>query len=99
MGASALFTCNPAHRWWYYPNMTRDETIFIKFHDSDHSRAWRALHLTGSYYLLFQFTVSFGKRVPDMPLYALFVIPLVAVFVLRMISMASKPSPRPAQAG
>lgn len=62
-------------------------------------RAWRALHLTGSYYLLFQFTVSFGKRVPDMPLYALFVIPLVAVFVLRMISMASKPSPRPAQAG
>src|SRR6266851_4291755 len=24
-------------------------------------RAWRLLHLTGGYYLLFQFTVSFGK--------------------------------------
>jgi DMSO/TMAO reductase YedYZ heme-binding membrane subunit len=62
-------------------------------------RAWRALHLTSGYYLLFQFTVSFGKRVPDMPLYALFLIPLVAVFVLRMVSMAVKAAPRPAQAG
>jgi methionine sulfoxide reductase heme-binding subunit len=32
--------------------------------------------------------VSFGKRIPDMPLYALFLIPLVAVFALRMIAMA-----------
>jgi hypothetical protein len=24
--------------------MTADEVIFIKFHDSDHSRAWRAPH-------------------------------------------------------
>ena len=24
--------------------MTRDEAIFIKFHDSDHGRAWRTLH-------------------------------------------------------
>jgi len=63
------------------------------------SRAWRALHLAGGYYLLFQFMVSFGKRIPDMPLYALFLIPLVAVFVLRMVSMAAKASPRPAQAG
>jgi sulfoxide reductase heme-binding subunit YedZ len=62
-------------------------------------RAWRALHLSGGYYLLFQFTVSFGKRIPDMPLYALFLIPLVAVFALRMISMASKAAPRTAQAG
>ena len=62
-------------------------------------RAWRALHLTGGYYLLFQFTVSFGKRIPDMPLYALFLIPLVAVFVLRMVSMAVKAAPRPARAG
>jgi DMSO/TMAO reductase YedYZ heme-binding membrane subunit len=60
-------------------------------------RAWRTLHLAGGYYLLFQFMVSFGKRVPDMPLYALFLIPLVAVFVLRMVSMAAKASPRPAQ--
>lgn len=33
-------------------------------------RAWRALHLTGGYYLWLQFMVSFGKRVPAMPLYA-----------------------------
>ena len=62
-------------------------------------RGWRALHLSGGYYLLFQFTVSFGKRIPEMPLYALFLIPLVAVFALRMIGMAAKPAPRPAQAG
>ena len=61
------------------------------------ARAWRRLHLIGGYYLLFQFTVSFGKRIPDMPLYALFLIPLLAVFVLRMVSMAAKAAPRPAQ--
>ena len=62
-------------------------------------RAWRALHLVGGYYLLLQFTVSFGKRIPEMPLYALFLIPLLAVFVLRMVAMASRPAPRPLQAG
>jgi sulfoxide reductase heme-binding subunit YedZ len=61
-------------------------------------RAWRTLHLTGGYYLLFQFTVSFGKRIPDMPLYALFLIPLAIVFALRMISMAQKSARRPVQA-
>ena len=61
------------------------------------ARAWRRLHLVGGYYLLFQFMVSFGKRIPDMPLYALFLIPLVAVFMLRMVSMAAKAAPRPAQ--
>ena len=54
------------------------------------ARAWRMLHLTGGYYLLFQFAVSFGKRIPDMPLYALFLIPLFAVFALRMIAMAPR---------
>jgi sulfoxide reductase heme-binding subunit YedZ len=43
--------------------------------------------------------VSFGKRIPDMPLYALFLIPLVAVFALRMISMAAAQTPRTVQAG
>jgi DMSO/TMAO reductase YedYZ heme-binding membrane subunit len=61
--------------------------------------AWRRLHLIGGYYLLFQFTVSFGKRVADMPLYALFLIPLVAVFALRMISMATARTPRTIAAG
>lgn len=54
------------------------------------ARAWRMLHLVGGYYLLLQFTVSFGKRIPDMPLYALFLIPLLAVFALRMIAMAPR---------
>ena len=31
-------------------------------------RAWRALHLLGGYYLCAQFVVSFGKRIPAMPL-------------------------------
>jgi sulfoxide reductase heme-binding subunit YedZ len=62
-------------------------------------RAWRMLHLTGGYYLWFQFVVSFGKRIPGMPLYALFLIPLLVVMALRLIAMASAPAPRTAQAG
>ena len=44
MAAATIFHHNPAHRWWYFPDMTADEVIFIKFHDSDHRRAWRAPH-------------------------------------------------------
>lgn len=62
------------------------------------SRAWRRLHLIGGYYLLLQFTVSFGKRIPEMPLYALFLVPLAAVFALRMISMAARSAPHQVQA-
>jgi sulfoxide reductase heme-binding subunit YedZ len=62
------------------------------------ARAWRRLHLIGGYYLLLQFMVSFGKRIPDMPLYALFLVPLIAVFTLRMIAMAPR-AQAPAQAG
>ena len=57
-------------------------------------RAWRRLHLIGGYYLLFQFTMWFGKRIPDMPLYALFLIPLVAVLALRMIAWRRARTPR-----
>jgi methionine sulfoxide reductase heme-binding subunit len=60
-------------------------------------RAWRILHLTGGYYLLFQFMVSFGKRIPDMPLYGL--IPLLAVMALRLIAMVSARTPRTVRAG
>ena len=42
--AAAIFHHNPAHRWWYFSNMTRDEAILLKFHDSDHSVAWRTPH-------------------------------------------------------
>jgi hypothetical protein len=44
MNAASIFMHNPAHRWWYFPDMDRDEVLFITFHDSDHSRAWRCLH-------------------------------------------------------
>jgi sulfoxide reductase heme-binding subunit YedZ len=62
-------------------------------------RAWRILHLTGGYYLWFQFMVSFGKRIPGMPLYSLFLIPLLAVMALRLIAMASARAPRAVRAG
>lgn len=42
--AAAIFYHNPAHRWWYFSNMTRDEALLFKFHDSDRSRAWRCPH-------------------------------------------------------
>lgn len=44
MMAATIFHHSPDHRWWYYPDMTRDEVILIKFHDSDHNRAWRTPH-------------------------------------------------------
>jgi DMSO/TMAO reductase YedYZ heme-binding membrane subunit len=62
-------------------------------------RAWRTLHLAGGYYLWIQFMASFGQRVPGMPLYSLFLIPLVIVMALRLIAMASKRTPRTAEAG
>jgi DMSO/TMAO reductase YedYZ heme-binding membrane subunit len=68
-------------------------TSFDRTADAVGPRAWRILHLTGGYYLLLQFMVSFGKRIPDMPLYALFLIPLLAVFALRMIAMTSRARP------
>ncbi|MAW79858.1 MAG: hypothetical protein CMI63_06440 [Parvularcula sp.] len=44
MVAATIFFHNPKHRWWYFPDMTKDEVVFIKFHDSDHSRPWRTPH-------------------------------------------------------
>jgi sulfoxide reductase heme-binding subunit YedZ len=61
-------------------------------------RVWRSLHLAGGYYLWFQFMVSFGKRIPAMPLYSLFLIPLLVVLALRLIAMAQRAG-RPVQAG
>ncbi|TWA98364.1 hypothetical protein [Bradyrhizobium stylosanthis] len=61
-------------------------------------RAFRALHLVGGYYLWFQFMVSFGKRVPAMPLYAAFLLPLLVVMALRLIAMADHPRGRTAEA-
>lgn len=61
-------------------------------------RAWRALHLAGGYYLWFQFMVSFGKRVPAMPLYTAFLVPLLAVMALRLIAMAARPTRQTSEA-
>jgi hypothetical protein len=38
------FRHNPDHKWWYFPDMTRDEVLLFKLNDSDHSRAWRVPH-------------------------------------------------------
>jgi hypothetical protein len=42
--AAAIFHYNAAHRWWYFSNMTRDEVLLFKFHDSDPSKALRTPH-------------------------------------------------------
>jgi hypothetical protein len=42
--AAAIFHFNPAHRWWYFSGMTRDEVLVFKFHDSDTSKALRTPH-------------------------------------------------------
>jgi methionine sulfoxide reductase heme-binding subunit len=63
------------------------------------ARAWRILHLAGGYYLWVQFMVSFGKRIPGMPLYSLFLIPLLVVMAVRLIAMASRPTRQPVRAG
>ncbi len=35
---------NPEHRWYYFPDMTRDEVIIFKTHDTDENRARRVAH-------------------------------------------------------
>jgi DMSO/TMAO reductase YedYZ heme-binding membrane subunit len=64
-------------------------TSFDRTADWIGPRAWRRLHLFGGYYLWLQFMVSFGMRVPAMPLYALFLIPLLAAMAARLAAMAS----------
>ena len=44
MAAATIFHHSPDHRWWYFPDMTPDEVILIKFYDSDHRGAWRCPH-------------------------------------------------------
>jgi DMSO/TMAO reductase YedYZ heme-binding membrane subunit len=61
-------------------------------------RVWRMLHLFGGYYLWAQFVIAFGKRIPAMPLYSLFLIPLFAVLALRLIAMAATRTRQPVAA-
>ena len=44
MLAASIFSHSPGMRWWYFSNMTRDDVLLFKFHDSDHSRTWRCPH-------------------------------------------------------
>lgn len=62
-------------------------------------RIWQLLHKIGGYYLLLQFMVSFGKRIPAMPLYSLFLIPLFAVLALRLIAMTGAKNRQTVSAG
>jgi hypothetical protein len=41
---STLFIHNPAHRWHYFSNMTRDEALVFRAFDSDSSRSQRVPH-------------------------------------------------------
>ena len=38
------YVYNPDHRWYYFPDMTIDEVIVFKSHDSDPTRAPRVAH-------------------------------------------------------
>ena len=42
--AASIFSYSPEMRWWYFSNMTADDALLFKFHDSDHSRTWRCPH-------------------------------------------------------
>jgi hypothetical protein len=43
VGEIYQFRYNPAHRWYYFPRMRRDEALVFKVHDSDAGRArWGA---------------------------------------------------------
>jgi hypothetical protein len=44
MTAATIFHHSPDHRWWYFPDMARDEVVLIKLYDSDHRTAWRCPH-------------------------------------------------------
>lgn len=53
-------------------------------------RAWRLLHLAGSYYIAFSFLTAFGKRIVIDPLYAVPVAVLIGIFVLRAMSWSQQ---------
>ena len=44
MPAGSIFAPRPGHRWWFFPDLTADEVLLFKLHDTDHSVAWRAPH-------------------------------------------------------
>jgi DMSO/TMAO reductase YedYZ heme-binding membrane subunit len=55
-------------------------------------RRWRRLHLVCGTYLLLQFAVSFGMRIPVMPNYVWFLLPLAAIAMLRLMAWRQRVS-------
>ncbi|MCW0235330.1 MAG: ferric reductase-like transmembrane domain-containing protein [Ferrovibrio sp.] len=49
-------------------------------------RNWRALHWLGGWYIAVSFIVTNAKRIPDMPLYWLPVVLVLAAIALRLVS-------------
>lgn len=41
-----LFHYDPGHRWFYFPDMTRDEALLFKLYDSAETGAWRCPHVS-----------------------------------------------------
>jgi len=41
---ATIYRYRAEHRWWYFPNMTRDEVLVFKHYDSDHGTTWRCPH-------------------------------------------------------
>lgn len=44
MMAATIPCHHPSMRWWYFSNMSKDDALLFKFHDSDHSVTWRCPH-------------------------------------------------------
>ncbi|WP_138732265.1 CmcJ/NvfI family oxidoreductase [Modestobacter excelsi] len=44
VGSSWKVRYSPAHVWWYFPGMTRDEVLLIKLGDTGRGGAWAAPH-------------------------------------------------------
>ena len=44
IGEAFVFPYREGYEWRYFSNMTGDELLSLKLHDSDHSRAWRTPH-------------------------------------------------------
>jgi hypothetical protein len=42
--AASVFEYSPQHRWFTYPDMTRDEAIILTFYDSARGPNWRVPH-------------------------------------------------------
>jgi len=56
-------------------------------------RVWRRLHLVGGHVIWLQFLISYGMRIPAMPDYIWFLLPLAAAMALRVTAALRRPQP------